>query len=394
MNKDKAMDNVEKLNVLAGTMPQLFEADSLGNVVELKLENDIVKRYATRSLTPVLKSYKEKCQNYLRSNPLLPSSSVAKNLLTEVFAQEWLELRTSIPKEVFRQIMDYFYELGRRTNENDFVHKNIKVIINFDSISSLNLFDKRCHKAIDLIGSSPHTLIAIDTKLKIIGTESIDPSELDVSSSYSFYPAFLKNIAESSSSDQVVFTSTARGDLLVCHEKMLIASKRRDRWTVYDPATFKNTIYDLIGSYGLSCTLYGILWDLSYKRHGGLIIVDRDENFQNYTEMTGELHQLLQSVIPLESFDSISVGVKLKKLFLELASIDGAVLISSQTGKIAGVGKNITKHPNCPSRFFGARTTAAYSAALWGAKSLKVSADGDITIYKKIGSEIVTLSYM
>ena len=73
-------------------------------------------------------------------------------------------------------------------------------------------------------------------------------------------------------------------------------------------------------------------------------------------------------------------ALKRKRRLIELARVDGAVVFDDQ--HLLAVGAIIRAHPDVGSQL-GARTTAAKSAYLWGAHPVKVSSDGDVTIYFK-----------
>ena len=63
-----------------------------------------------------------------------------------------------------------------------------------------------------------------------------------------------------------------------------------------------------------------------------------------------------------------------------MACVDGAVVFDDH--HLLAVGALIRSHPSVGNQL-GARTTAARSAYLWGARPIKVSSDGDVTVYFK-----------
>ena len=386
------------LNILARTIPQFYVETHTGMQEQhtLKSNNAKLVKTSTRKFTSKLTKYIEAC---LSAVPDL-SGVIDKNsedFVSEEFAKKWLTIKTGANVD-WGLVLGYFYSLSQRTNENDFVRKNLKIDINAnDDDEKLSLFDERFFKAIDLIGGSPSTFLRVNKKLQVIATESIEPTSIPHSDSYTFYPDFMRTLAESCTNNEILLTLTNRGDLLVCYQKQLICSKRKGRWTIYEPESFKNAIWDFVSPstslYGLACTLYGILWDLSYRRHGGLVIIDSPENFKKYTDVYNDFHKKIDSTLPPVSFDNIKVETGFKRLLLEFTSVDGSVLVSKDNGKLIGFGKNVFRHEKCPS-FFGARTSAAYSAALHGGIVFKVSSDGDITLLKLVDSKFHILNYI
>ena len=67
-----------------------------------------------------------------------------------------------------------------------------------------------------------------------------------------------------------------------------------------------------------------------------------------------------------------------RRRLIEMACADGAVVFDDN--RLLAVGTLIRSHPSVGNQL-GARTTAARSSYLWGAHPIKVSSDGDVTVY-------------
>jgi DNA integrity scanning protein DisA with diadenylate cyclase activity len=63
---------------------------------------------------------------------------------------------------------------------------------------------------------------------------------------------------------------------------------------------------------------------------------------------------------------------------MEVASIDGAVIFDANN--VLAIGAVIETHEDVGSQA-GARSTAALSAYHWGGRPVKVSSDGEISVY-------------
>jgi hypothetical protein len=85
---------------------------------------------------------------------------------------------------------------------------------------------------------------------------------------------------------------------------------------------------------------------------------------------------LAPSVVSI-SMKNQSMSLRKKRVLLELASMDGAVIFDDN--KILSFGSMIQTHPSAGSHA-GARTTAYESAYLYGGKPFKVRSDGDISL--------------
>ena len=71
-------------------------------------------------------------------------------------------------------------------------------------------------------------------------------------------------------------------------------------------------------------------------------------------------------------------SLKRKRRLIEMTCVDGAVIFDDD--HLLAVGALVRSHPSVGNQL-GARTTAARSAYLWGAHPIKVSSDGDVTVY-------------
>jgi DNA integrity scanning protein DisA with diadenylate cyclase activity len=85
------------------------------------------------------------------------------------------------------------------------------------------------------------------------------------------------------------------------------------------------------------------------------------------------------------SVEDVAIGKRMgalrrKRRLIEMGCVDGAVVFDDE--HLLAVGAIIEPHSSVGNQL-GARTTAARSAYLWGAHPIKVSSDGDVTIYFK-----------
>jgi hypothetical protein len=217
---------------------------------------------------------------------------------------------------------------------------------------------------------------------------------------------------------------TSQGDLVFMNKDGLLAARRKRKWKIYDVRTFKNGLAQCMGKATVGANLFEIVFDLSFARYGSLLVYDprhqlrerllnrqsivfpgwKDEGKSN-GKTGGNGHAanghagngkpaedngsppaaiacqdlIARSVMDLGLGEGIA-ALKRKRRLIELARVDGAVIFDDQY--LLAVGAIIRSHPDVGSQL-GARTTAAKSAFLWGAHPVKVSSDGDVTIYFK-----------
>ena len=172
------------------------------------------------------------------------------------------------------------------------------------------------------------------------------------------------------------------------NRQSLIATHRKGKWYIYDANTFKNSIVDILGGeYRVGCNIFEILFDLSYRRCGALLVYDQSgcvrERIVNSDravlrpESGNAVARILAKSVGAIQMGAPQRAARRKRLFLEMAAIDGAVIFDRT--RVYAVGAMIAPHPDVGSHA-GARTTACLSAYHWGGKPVKVSADGEISI--------------
>lgn len=133
-----------------------------------------------------------------------------------------------------------------------------------------------------------------------------------------------------------------------------------------------------------------LVLDDDYERH----IVNR-ESILGHSEAMGIRKHLAAAI---ERISLLNRGqIAGRNTFLELSSVDGAVILEPQTGQVKAFGSIIETAASVHG-ISGARTTAAESAVSYeNMQPIKISSDGDITLYRKITDldtgEEITLKY-
>jgi DNA integrity scanning protein DisA with diadenylate cyclase activity len=131
----------------------------------------------------------------------------------------------------------------------------------------------------------------------------------------------------------------------------------------------------------VACSLFQILFDISMKRHGGLLILDDPSNINQYVGKGIERNSTspLNVIFTHSAFSGLVYSIPEVRKLVELSSIDGALILDLH-GNLLQVGSMIMSHPSTPNRF-GMREAAAYSATKHGATAFKVSADGHMSMF-------------
>jgi hypothetical protein len=377
------------------SVPQWFEtteSQKAERTLNIGSENWFVGSH--RRLTPDLIHLFNFCATsvgrWLENVPPIYSSTYRKQITQEI-AMFWLTNRSADVN--WYKLISYAEGMLSRTYENIAVTANL-IISQFPS-NDLDITDSSIQKLIDPIATSMQTFIRIDGEARLISYEQITWTEINDSTGYKFSPEFLQPFSSILEKGEFSLHITSKGDVIILNSSGLLVSCRKGRWHIYDSKTLKNCIGDISGNYYIGCNIFEVLLDLSYKRHGALLIyapshsvikhvINRDSLIANAAEADPFRAALAPSVkdISMGGGSSTSASRK-KRIMLELASLDGAVIFDDSN--ILAFGAMIETHPNAGNHT-GARTTAFESSFLFGGKPFKVSSDGDISLRFQAGS--------
>lgn len=344
-------------------------------------------------LTPNLKTFLAKVCVRTRTLPLehfvqLPSLI---DVLLENFAVEWIRMHSGITD--WPRIIKYLETVARRTHENQPVSLNLIIR---PGEGTGDITEPHHQKFFDRLASSAFSYLAVDSELRLIEYGEVEWTQVNDPKTYKFHPEFLHPIHSVMGETDISAHLTAQGDIIIMTKEGMLAARRNRRWKIYDVRTFKNSLAYCLGNYYVGANLFEVVFDLSFRRHGALLVYDPEHKIQDRilnTEsiiqsnarrngqalVAGDSGQMLIE----RSIQDITVGrkaglVKRKRRLIEMAGVDGAVVFDDN--RLLAVGALIRSHPDVGNQL-GARTTAARSAYLWGAHPVKVSSDGDVSIY-------------
>jgi hypothetical protein len=259
-----------------------------------------------------------------------------------------------------------------------------------DAAGGIDITSPEHQKILDPLASSLNVYLEIDGELKLLSYKQINAHEVLEPTEYKFNPDFVQQFNSILGEKDIAIHLTSRGDLLIQMKYGVLVSLRKGKWHIYDVSTFKNSITDILDDYRVGCNLFDIVFDLSYRRHGALLVFDpfktvirevvnKESVLENrYGGNPDPIRSALSAVIKDIKMGSKDYKERKKKLFLEIAGIDGAVIFD-QT-QVLAFGAMIKTHKDAGG-FAGARTTAAKSAQLYGGTPVKISSDGDISLF-------------
>jgi hypothetical protein len=343
-------------------------------------------------LTPSLQAFLARICARTRALPLehfiqLPSLI---DVLLESFAIDWLHAHSRATD--WARLIKFLETVARRTYENQPVALNL-IIRSGNGVGDITA--GHLQKFFDQLASSSFSYLAVDGDLRLMHYGEVEWSQVETGTANKLHPDFLHPIHSIMDEGDVSAHLTAQGDLILMSKAGLLATRRKRKWKIYDVRTFKNSFSYCLGNQYVGANLFEVVFDLSFRRQGALLIYDPEhciaERLLNPESIIhpepGSNGQLAPPVsgqaLIGRSIEDIAVGkkagsLKRKRRLIEMACIDGAVVFDDNN--LLAVGALIRSHPAVGNQA-GARATAARSAYLWGAHPIKVSSDGDVTIY-------------
>lgn len=218
-----------------------------------------------------------------------------------------------------------------------------------------------------------------------------------------FFPSWSERIARASRSEKYGIALSRQGDILIFEEGTLRFSYRFGRWQFWNHRFLLALLRNQARAHGVNRSqlgrvigpIYRAALDISFRRSGGLFVILRNRNYVRKLVRSGDGIGDDRRHLADADFDEIFDGKTIKTLHrsiaVELASLDGAIVIDN-TGRIRAYGavlKSGGKGVKKGRRIEGSRTQAAVAASHFGL-AIKISSDGDITVFAD-GSEFISV---
>jgi hypothetical protein len=207
-----------------------------------------------------------------------------------------------------------------------------------------------------------------------------------------YFPEWAGPIARVSRDGRCGIALTRQGDILVFDEGILRFTYRFGRWRYWNHSHVVNLLRDraraqkvprsIVGH--VVGSIYRAALDISFRRSGGLFVIIHSQQDVRKIVRKGDAigdatrgasDRDFDRVVQRHKMQAISRGVA-----VEIASLDGAVVLAN-SGKILAYGAVLQPKKAGQLRGSeGSRTKAAIGASNYGL-AVKISSDGDITVY-------------
>lgn len=285
------------------------------------------------------------------------------------------------------EVLGYLSAIDQKTYENGKTQYNF-IVTTRSGGSTLD--PTKSFKLTDQLGSSLFTYFRVSSEFKLISMEEVSWDRVKDRSDAPFYPSFMHPLMSTLDIGEVLVSRTQRGDIVICDKSGIIATKRRGSWKIFYKNAVLKRVLSIVSVYSSTITtqfvneIVSSLLDLSFKRHGALIVFDNnfkiDSKIKNRVSVLSSdtckgIRRIIGDSINKKDKNSHS-AFDSPRIFSEIASIDGAVILDEK-----GIyAYNSFIQSECITNDMGARSTAASAAYELGALPFKVSSDGDTEI--------------
>jgi hypothetical protein len=206
-----------------------------------------------------------------------------------------------------------------------------------------------------------------------------------------FYPEWAEPMARASRDHKCGIALSRQGDLLVFDEGTLRFTYRNGRWQYWNHAHLITLLRDRARAQcvpparlgQLVGLIYRAALDISFRRSGGLFVILRNRgNLRKIVRAGDAIGDPGRAPADWAFDDAVRSTAIRRSVQVELASLDGATVVNN-SGAMLAYGAVL--QPQKTGRLHGSegsRTKAAIGASHYGL-AVKVSSDGDITVYHK-----------
>ena len=232
----------------------------------------------------------------------------------------------------------------------------------------------------------------LDPKGQVMGLVDLEKRAMRSRGEH-YYPMWSKNMAMSCTKGIIGFSLTRQGDILYFENGSLRFTRRFGKWQYWNHAYIIDILKNKARSQHVKpnilgkvvARLYKFSLDISFRHSGALFVILRNQSNSHELVRNGDgifdnARSSLLKDFDKFLFDKTILGID-DNVFIELASIDGA-LVFSNNGYLLAYGAVVTpKMKKGMNKEEGSRSKAAIGASTYGL-SIKISADGGIGVYQ------------
>lgn len=237
------------------------------------------------------------------------------------------------------------------------------------------------------------TTYILSAKGKITDFTDIEKISPGAQKGMRYFPEWAQHLANASTHAKCGIALTRQGDILVFDGGSLRFTYRYGRWQYWnhshvvsllsEKARAQKVLPKIVGK--VVGSIYRTALDVSFRRSGGLFVLLRNSNNLRKIVRDGDAIGDARRAKTDGEFDEIVKQHKIQSLpravAVDLASLDGAVVLANSGQILAYASVLQPKRSGKLRGSEGSRTKAAIGASNYGV-AIKVSSDGDISIYR------------
>ena len=376
-------DKTDGASLTAQIKRQHLPTNDEAKVLETR-EYDLCKKIAVH-ISQILKN------NSLDSSSL----SAIYSAFDEYIIAQHIADHNKIDEEVIRALLNQLHTLSEQSYENKSLTFGCVIDANDHSQSSVKFPDDFLKvKKYKAMSDGFHTAYLISRKGAILDFIDLNNDAQHTLSGNHYFPTWAEPIATASQDKKIGLILSRQGDILIFEKGSLRFTYRYGKWQYWNHTHLSDLLKKRARAQHVQPSvlgrvvnpIYRTALDVSFRRSGGLFVILKNRTSLHKIVRNGDAIDDTKRSAQDSIFDKLVKGRNIKSMsravIVDIAALDGAVVFDN-SGKMLAYGAVLS--PKKKGRLRGtegSRTKAAMGASNYGL-AIKVSSDGDITVYHK-----------
>ena len=354
---------------------------------------------------------------------LLESLKAAETITTEDVVSQWLYVSSGVSAPCASYILKLIALLDQERHEDIF--PNLNLVLTTDTASAdhpQTLMDSLHYLC--RIHFSAEVYIMLSQDFKIMGIYEMNPA---ASTEHAFnvpkpFAPYATLFHSNNTTALLTVHYQSNGDVFLLGQEhysaqkkyTVIASRRNRQWHCYDMDLLETLFRARFNNNQIGKSLLKIALELSYERHGGLIIYDQFRRLSHQQVLNPQSSDIHSSRDPfLKNFSTLirstpkkalSIAPGSMQILKNLMTLDGCVIFDDEGLQSVGSILSLQTHHTDPaveealqsafSSILGGRNAASLYASALGGIALKISQNGTITFDTHYYKQTVTLKFL
>lgn len=397
--------NVSIFELVVSMVPHFFEGknnDQAGKKGNKKStwpfnNNTIVSAYR-------INAKKTEYTNFITEILKLEGKNYPISQSKRLILREWVHSLYGMDHVLYEKVASIIDDLDMARNENKNASVNLIITNIEENVNHVSLMDAQEY-IVGIQYSSSNYI-----KLTSNANSIIDICHLATqTSAFKFLPYGLNQYIGFSKEMQYGVLYCENGDVFLINHKILMASRRNQKWYCHDLETMKNLFFSRFESRTIGKLLLAVAFHISYKQKGGLILyrpfkqtVDCLTNdILNYKKsyfhesILSRFKTIKQNLI-VTGKDSINIKEENIELLADLATLDGCIVIGKTGLEHVGglIAFNNQEAKKILDDVIGARNATYTYTRNIDVIGLKISQTGLISLFTKYVDEYIEINFM